>query len=109
MRVPKVSVGYAPPSLKHIRRLQPLFSELLASKLPEWQSVDVLGQLQSDVRSGGKSNRLSLRPKKPKTTFSESASVGAGSSAYPGENKSILSNATSRFPRLRVPSLFGRK
>ncbi|CDW98263.1 hypothetical protein [Sporisorium scitamineum] len=108
LRVPKVAVGYAPPSLKHIRRLQPLFSELLASKLPEWQSEDVLGQLQSDVRSG-KGNKLSLRSKKPKASFSESASVGGGSSAYPGENKSILSNATSRFRRLRVPSLFGRK
>ncbi|CBQ68116.1 conserved hypothetical protein [Sporisorium reilianum SRZ2] len=108
LRVPKVAVGYAPPSLKHIRRLQPLFGELLASKLPEWQSEDVLGQLQSDARSG-KGNKLSLRPKKPKATFSESASVGGGSSAYPAENKSVLSNATSRFPRLRVPSLFGRK
>ncbi|SJX60755.1 uncharacterized protein SRS1_11981 [Sporisorium reilianum f. sp. reilianum] len=108
LRVPKVAVGYAPPSLKHIRRLQPLFGELLASKLPEWQSEDVLGQLQSDARSG-KGNKLSLRPKKPKATFSESASFAGGSSAYPAENKSVLSNATSRFPRLRVPSLFGRK
>ncbi|TKY90925.1 hypothetical protein EX895_000923 [Sporisorium graminicola] len=110
LRVPKVPVGYAPPSLKHIRRLQPLFAELLASKLPEWQTEDVLGQLHSDMRgSGSRGNKLSLRSRKPKTTFSESASVGGGSSAYPNENRSILSNATARFPRLRVPSLFGRK
>ena len=112
LRVPKYAVGYPPPSLKHIRRLQPLFCELLASKLPEWQSEDVLGQLQNDIR-GGKggsgANRLSLKSRKPKTTFSESASMGGGSTAYPAENKSVLSTATSRFGRLRVPSLFGRK
>ncbi|SPO20387.1 uncharacterized protein UTRI_00784_B [Ustilago trichophora] len=113
LRVPKCAVGYPPPSLKHIRRLQPLFCELLASKLPEWQSEDVLGQLQNDFRGGnskggGGSNRLSLKPRKPKTSFSESASV-AGGSSYPAENRSMVSTATSRFGRLRVPSLFGRK
>ncbi len=112
LRVPKPAVGYAPPSLKYIRRVQPLFCELLASKLPEWQSEDVLGQLQSEVRGGkggGAGNKLGLRPKKPRTTFSETASAGGGSSSYPAENKSILSNATSRFGKMRLPSLFGRK
>ncbi|KAJ1030013.1 hypothetical protein NDA16_000926 [Ustilago loliicola] len=111
LKVPKFAIGYPPPSLKHIRRLQPLFCELLASKLPEWQSEDVLGQLQNDFgrgrEKGGK--RLSLKPRKTRTTFSESASMGGGSSAYPAENKSVLSTATSRFSRLKVPSLFGRK
>uniref|UniRef100_V5GKZ5 DUF3818 domain-containing protein n=2 Tax=Kalmanozyma brasiliensis (strain GHG001) TaxID=1365824 RepID=V5GKZ5_KALBG len=115
LRYPKPPVGFAPPTLKHIRKVQPLFCELLASKLPEWQSEDVLGQLQSDMRpskAGGAGNRLSLKPKRPKTTFSESVSAGGGgggSSSYPAENKSILSTATSRFSRMRLPSLFGRK
>ncbi|GAK61952.1 uncharacterized protein PAN0_001d0147 [Moesziomyces antarcticus] len=109
LRVPKVAVGFPPPSLKHIRKLQPLFCELLASKLPEWQSEDVLGQLQSDV-GGSKARKgkpsLSLKPRKANTSFSESASMAP---AYPAENRSMLSTATSRFGRLRVPSLFGRK
>ncbi|SNX84094.1 uncharacterized protein MEPE_02802 [Melanopsichium pennsylvanicum] len=112
LRVSKCPAGYPPPSLKHIRRLQPLFCEVLAAKLPEWQSEDVLGQLHNDVRgSGGKGDkRLSLRPTKTRTTFSESTSLrGGGGSAYPAENKSMLSSATLRFSRLRVPSLFGRK
>lgn len=110
LKVPKYAVGYPPPSLKHIRRLQPLFCELLASKLPEWQSEDVLGQLQNDLGRGGErgGKRMSLKPKKTRTTFSESTSMGGGPS-YPAENKSILSTATSRFSRLRMPSLFGRK
>ncbi|KAJ1027833.1 hypothetical protein NDA13_003286 [Ustilago tritici] len=112
LKVPKFATGYPPPSLKHIRRLQPLFCELLANKLPEWQSEDVLGQLQNDFGRGNQrgGKRLSLKPRKTRTTFSESASMGGGStSAYPVENKSILSTATSKFGRLRVPSLFGRK
>ncbi|SAM59572.1 uncharacterized protein UBRO_01067 [Ustilago bromivora] len=112
LKVPKFATGYPPPSLKHIRRLQPLFCELLANKLPEWQSEDVLGQLQTDFGRGSQRDgkRLSLKPRKTRTTFSESASMGGGSTgAYPAENKSILSTATSKFGRLRVPSLFGRK
>ncbi len=89
----KVAVGFPPPSLKHIRKLQPLFCELLASKLPEWQSEDVLGQLQSDMgpnkaRKGKPS--LSLKPRKANTSFSESASMAPASSAYPAENRSML-------------------
>ena len=112
LRVPKFPIGYPPPSLKHIRKLQPLFCELLASKLPEWQSEDVLGQLHNDLRGsrgGGGANRLSLRPKKTNTSFSESASAGGKSSSYPAENRSMISTATSRLSRFRVPSLFGRK
>lgn len=108
LRVPKFDVGYAPPSLKYIRRLQPLFCELLASKLPDWQSADTLAPLKSEAR-GGKGG-ISLKPRKIKMAqFRDPAGDRDGSSTYPSESKSVLSNSSSRFKGLKVPRLFGRK
>ena len=102
LRIREPVVSAPLPSLKHTRKLLPLFCELLASKLPEWQSEDVLGALG---RTQGKQQPQSLfKQKKNKTA---SAGFNQPSASF-AETRSVMSS-TSRLSKMRLPSLFGRK
>ncbi|EPQ29084.1 uncharacterized protein PFL1_03373 [Pseudozyma flocculosa PF-1] len=107
LRVAKVPTNVAPPTLKHTRKVLPLFCELLASRMPEWQSEDVLGSLGAQQQQRQSSSRLPSfggKRKGPATTFDKETSFDERQKKL--ETRSVMSSASSRF---RLPSLFGRK
>ncbi|KAN0060420.1 hypothetical protein ACQY0O_007750 [Thecaphora frezii] len=91
LSVSRVPVDVAPPSLKHTRKVLPMFCEVLASKMPEWQAEDRVADLAGGKRGEGVERTV----KRERTTSFDARAKG-------GKTKSLMSQPGS-VGRMKVP------